>query len=101
MINKNSKIFLAGHNGMIGSAIFRKLKDLNYDNIFTVSKKKIDLTDQKKVSNYLKKIKPDVVILAAAKVGGIKANNEQKADFIFENISIQNNVINSSYQKWS
>ena len=98
MINKNSKIFLAGHNGMIGSAIFRKLKDLNYDNIFTVSKKKIDLTDQKKVSNYLRKIKPDAVILAAAKVGGIKANNEQKADFIFENISIQNNVINSSYQ---
>ena len=61
-------------------------------------KKKIDLTDQKKVSNYLRKIKPDAVILAAAKVGGIKANNEQKADFIFENISIQNNVINSSYQ---
>lgn len=98
MINKNSKIFLAGHNGMVGSAIFRKLKNLNYNNIFTVSKKKIDLTDQKKVSNYLKKIKPDAVILAAAKVGGIKANNEQKADFIFENISIQNNVINSSYQ---
>lgn len=98
MINKNSKIFLAGHNGMVGSAIFRKLKDQNYKNIFTVSKKKIDLTVQKKVSNYLKKIKPDVVILAAAKVGGIKANNEQKADFIFENISIQNNVINSSYQ---
>jgi len=98
MINKNSKIFLAGHNGMVGSAILRKLKDLNYNNIFTVSKKKIDLTNQKKVSNYLKKIKPDAVILAAAKVGGIKANNEQKADFIFENISIQNNVINSSYQ---
>ena len=98
MTNKNSKIFLAGHNGMVGSAIFRKLKYLKYNNIFTVSKKKIDLTDQKKVSNYLKKIKPDVVILAAAKVGGIKANNEQKADFIFENLSIQNNVINSSYQ---
>ena len=98
MTNKNSKIFLAGHNGMVGSAIFRKLKYLKYNNIFTVSKKKIDLTYQKKVSNYLKKIKPDVVILAAAKVGGIKANNEQKADFIFENLSIQNNVINSSYQ---
>ena len=98
MINKSSRIFLAGHNGMVGSAIFRKLKNLNYNNIFTVSKKKIDLTDQKKVSNYIKKIKPDAVILAAAKVGGIKANNEQKANFIFENISIQNNVINSSYQ---
>ena len=98
MINKNSRIFLAGHNGMVGSAIFRKLKELNYKNIFTVSKKIIDLINQKKVSNYIKKIKPDAVILAAAKVGGIKANNEQKADFIFENLSIQNNVINSSYQ---
>jgi len=98
MINKNSRIFLAGHNGMVGSAIFRKLKKLNYKNIFTVSKKKVNLINQKKVSNYLKKIKPDAVILAAAKVGGIKANNERKADFIFENISIQNNVINSSYQ---
>ena len=98
MINKNSKIFLAGHNGMVGSAIFRKLKELHYKNIFTISKKKVDLTNQKKVSNYFKKIKPDIVILAAAKVGGIKANNEQKAKFIFENLSIQNNVINSSYQ---
>ena len=98
MINKNSKIFLAGHKGMVGSAILRKLKELNYKNIFIATKKQLDLSDQKKVSKYLKKIKPHVVILAAAKVGGIKANNENKASFIFENLSIQNNVINSSYQ---
>ena len=98
MLNKNSRIFLAGHNGMVGSAVLRKLRELNYKKIFFISKKKLDLTDQTKVSNYFKKIKPHGVILAAAKVGGIKANNEQKADFIYENLSIQNNVINSSFQ---
>ena len=98
MLNKNSRIFLAGHNGMVGSAVLRKLRELNYKKIFFVSKKKLDLTNQIKVSNYFKKIKPHGVILAAAKVGGIKANNEQKADFIYENLSIQNNVINSSFQ---
>lgn len=98
MINKNSRIFVAGHKGMIGSAVLRKLKKLKYKNIFFASKKQLNLTDQKKVSNYLKRIKPHAVILAAAKVGGIKVNNEKKANFIFENLSIQNNVINSSFQ---
>ncbi len=98
MINKNSKIFVAGHKGMVGSAILRKLKKLKYKNIFFASKKQLNLTDQKKVARYFKKIKPHAVILAAAKVGGIKANNEKKANFIFENLSIQNNVINSSYE---
>ena len=72
MINKNSKIFVAGHNGLIGSAIIRKLKNLNFQNIFTKPKNKLDLRDQKKVLNYFKLIKPDAVILAAAKVGGLK-----------------------------
>ncbi len=98
MINKKSKIFIAGHKGMVGSAILRKLKDLNYKNLFFQSKKQLNLIDQKKVSNYLNKIKPDAVILAAAKVGGIKANNEKRAEFIYENLSIQNNVINASYK---
>ena len=98
MINKRSKIFVAGHKGMVGSAILRKLKDLNYKNIYFQSKKQLNLIDQKKVSNYFSKIKPDAVILAAAKVGGIKANNEKRAEFIFENLSIQNNVINASYE---
>lgn len=96
MISKNSKIFLAGHNGMIGSAIYRKLKK-KYTNVIVIDKKKLDLRDQSKVFNFLKKIKPHVTIIAAAKVGGIKANNEFKADFIYDNISIQNNLIHGSY----
>ena len=98
MINKNSKIFVAGHNGMVGSAILRKLKELNYKKIFFLSRAQLNLIDQNKVFKYLNKIKPDAVILAAAKVGGIKANNEKKAEFIFENLSIQNNVIDSSFR---
>ena len=98
MINKNSKIFLAGHNGMVGSAIFRKLKEMKYKKIFVRSKKQLNLIDQKKVFNFLKKINPDAVILAAARVGGIKANNEKRAEFIFENLAIQNNVIDASFR---
>jgi len=98
MINKNSKIFIAGHKGMIGSAILRQLKKLKYKNLFYKTRKELDLTDQKKVNNYLKKIKPMAVIISAAKVGGIKANNEKRAEFIYENLSIQNNLINSSYR---
>ena len=93
MINKNSRIFVAGHKGMIGSAVLRKLKKLKYKNIFFASKKQLNLTDQKKVSNYLKRIKPHAVILAAAKVGGIKVNNEKKANFIFENLEYELNVL--------
>ena len=96
MISKNSKIFLAGHNGMIGSAIYKKLKK-KYKNIITIDKKKLDLRDQKKVFNFLKKTKPQTTIVAAAKVGGIKANNDFKADFIYDNISIQNNLIHGSF----
>jgi len=98
MINKNSKIFVAGHNGMVGSAILRRLNKLNYKKVFFQTRSQLDLTEQKKVFNYFKKLKPDAVILAAAKVGGIKANNEKRAEFIYENLSIQNNVIHSSFQ---
>ncbi len=98
MINKRSKIFVAGHNGMIGSAILRKLKELKYKKVYFQNKKKLDLRNQNKVYNYIKKLKPDAVILAAAKVGGIKANNEFRGEFIFDNLSIQNNVIDASYK---
>ena len=98
MINKNSKIFVAGHNGMVGSAILRKLKELKYKKVFYKTRSQLDLTEQKKVFNYFNELKPDAVILAAAKVGGIKANNEKRAEFIYENLSIQNNVIHSSFQ---
>jgi len=97
MINKNSKIFVAGHNGMIGSAIVRRLKNLNYKNILIKNRKQLDLTDQKKVYSFLKKLKPHAVILAAAKVGGINANNEYRGEFIYENLAIQNNIIHGSY----
>ena len=83
---------------MIGSAILRKLKSLSYKNLFFRTRNQLDLTNQTKVLNYFNKIKPDAVIIAAAKVGGIKINNEKKSEFIYENLSIQNNVINSSFK---
>jgi GDP-L-fucose synthase len=98
MINKNSKIFIAGHNGMIGSAIIRKLNELKYKKIYFQNKKQLDLRNQNKVYKYINNIKPDAVILAAAKVGGIKANNTFRGEFIFDNLSIQNNVIDASYK---
>ena len=98
MINKNSKIFVAGHNGLVGSAIVRKLKDKGYKNILTVSRLKLDLTNQSKVYNFLKKNKPKYIFIAAAKVGGIYSNNKYRADFIYSNLSIQNNIIHSAYR---
>lgn len=82
---------------MVGSAIVRKYQKEGYKNIFSIDKKKLDLRDQKKVFKYLEKIKPDGVIIAAATVGGIKANNDLKADFIYDNLSIQNNLIHGCY----
>ena len=98
MITQKSRVFLSGHNGMIGSAILRKLKKLKYKNIFTQTRKQLDLRDQSKVYKYLSKIKPEVVIIASAKVGGIEANNNLRAEFIFDNLSIQNNLIDGSYK---
>lgn len=97
MIKKNEKIFLAGHNGLVGSSILRILLKKNYSNIETIDKKKLNLIDQKNVLKFLKRIKPKVVIIAAAKVGGIYANNKFKAEFIYENLQIQNNLIHASY----
>ena len=96
-INKNSKIFLAGHNGLVGSAIYRKLKFYGYKNIIVKTKKQLDLRDQKKVYVFFKKNKFHAVINSAATVGGIHANNKFKADFIYNNIAIQSNIIHSSY----
>ena len=79
MIDKKSKIFVAGHNGLVGSAIIRKLKEKGYKNIITVKKSKLDLTDQKKVFTFLKKKKPKFIFIAAAKVGGIYSNNKYRA----------------------
>ena len=96
-INKNSRIYVAGHNGLVGSAIVRRLKFNNYKNILTVDRKYLDLSDQKKVYQFLKKNKPKAIIIAAARVGGIIANNKYRADFIYENLAIQNNIIHSAF----
>ncbi|MDA9698353.1 GDP-L-fucose synthase [Candidatus Pelagibacter sp.] len=98
MINKNSKIFVAGHNGLVGSAIVKKLKSKGYKKILTIGKSKLDLTNQQKVFDFLKKKKPKFIFIAAAKVGGIYSNNKYKADFIYNNLAIQNNIIYSAYK---
>ena len=97
MINKNTKIFVAGHNGLVGSAILRKLKKLGYKKLITVNRKKVDLTNQSKTFNFIKKTKPKFIFICAAKVGGILANDNFKADFIYQNLQIQNNLIHSAY----
>jgi len=97
MIHKKSKIFVAGHNGLVGSAILRKLKKKGYKKIIIVDRKKLDLTNQSKVMNFIKKNKPDFIFIAAAKVGGILSNKKNKAEFINTNLYIQLNVINSAY----
>tara|TARA_B100001057_G_scaffold214300_1_gene214669 strand:- start:1810 stop:2745 length:936 start_codon:yes stop_codon:yes gene_type:complete len=94
---KKKKIFLAGHKGHVGSAILRRLKRLGYKNIILAERKQLDLTSQSKVFKFLNKKKPHIVIIAAARVGGIIANNTYRAEFIYENLSIQNNLIHGSY----
>lgn len=97
MMKKDSIVYVAGHNGMVGSAIFRRLKNRGFTNILYRTSKELDLTNQQDVLNFFSKEKPDYVFLAAAKVGGIMANNTKKADFIYQNLLIQANVIHSSY----
>ncbi len=96
-MEKGAKIYIAGHRGMVGSAIHRKLIELGYSNIVTRTSQELDLRNQQAVADFFNEEKPDYVFLAAAKVGGIMANNTYRADFIYENIAIQNNVIKSSY----
>ncbi len=96
-MNLNSKFYIAGHNGMVGSSLHRKLKSLGYNNFILADHNNLDLTNQKHTLDFFLRNKPDYVFLAAAKVGGIKANNEFRARFIYQNLMIQNNVIHSSY----
>ncbi len=97
MLSKKSKIFIAGHKGMVGSSIKKKLLKYGYKNLILVDKKKLDLLDQKKVHNFLKKKRPRLVIISAARVGGILANSKFKNKFLYENLQIQNNLIHGSY----
>jgi GDP-L-fucose synthase len=94
----DSKIFVAGHRGLVGSSIVRKLNDLGYKNLIFKSKEKLDLRRQQDVENFFNEEKPEYVFMAAAKVGGIAYNKKYPADFIYENLQIQNNVINSAYK---
>ena len=97
-MNLNDKIYIAGHNGLVGSAILRQLKDVGFSNILTKTHNELDLTNQADVKNFFKTEQPRYVVLAAAKVGGIYANNKVPADFIYENLMIEANIINSAYE---
>jgi GDP-L-fucose synthase len=96
-MQKDSKIYIAGHRGMVGSAIHRRLQSDGFSNFILKSSKELDLRDQQAVAAFFQKEKPEYVFLAAAKVGGIVANNTYRADFIYENLMIQSNVIHQSY----
>jgi len=96
-LEKESKIYVAGHRGMVGSAIVRKLTSLGYTNLLTRTSAELDLRNQQQVSDFFDVEKPEYVFLAAAKVGGIVANNTYRADFLYENLAIQNNIIHGSY----
>ena len=98
LIKKTDRIFIAGHNGMVGNSIKKKLKEFSYKNLLIPGRKELDLLNNKLVENWFKENKPEVVILAAAKVGGIEANSKYPADFIFENLKIQINVIENAWK---
>lgn len=96
-MNKDAKIYVAGHRGMVGSAIIRKLQKEGYTNLISRTSAELDLRNQQAVTDFFASEKPNYVFLAAAKVGGIVANNTYRADFLYENLAIQNNVIHNSY----
>jgi len=98
MLNKNSKIYIAGHRGMVGSSIYDKLIETGYTNFVTRTSKELDLTVQADVDKFFAEERPEIVVLAAAKVGGIMANIESPAVFLYDNLMIQSNVINCSYK---
>jgi len=96
-MNKNSKIYIAGHKGMVGSAILRELKSQGYSNFVLKTRKELDLTSQEQVNNFFEKERPEYVFLTAAKVGGIQANNTYRAEFIYSNLCIQTNIIHAAH----
>lgn len=98
MINKKSKIFVTGHKGLVGSAVLRKLSDLGFKNVITRTRLQLDLRNQRKVNNFFQNHRPQYVINAAAKVGGIYANEKYSAEFLYDNLQIQNNIIYCCYK---
>ena len=99
MMEKNAKIYVAGHRGMVGSAIVRELQRQGYTNIITRTHKELDLTRQDAVEEFFAQEKPEYVFLAAAKVGGIVANQEALADFMYDNMTLEMNVIHSAWRR--
>jgi GDP-L-fucose synthase len=97
VLKKESRIYIAGHKGLVGSSVLKLLKKKGYKNLFFKESKNLDLRKQADTFNYLRKIKPEFVIICAAKVGGIKANNLRRAEFLYDNLSIQNNLIHGSF----
>jgi len=97
-MKKGSKIYIAGHRGMVGSALLRNLNAKGFDNLITRTSKELDLTLQSDVNRFFSDQKPEYIFMAAAKVGGIQANNTYRADFLYENLMIQNNIIHAAYQ---
>lgn len=97
-MNKQSKIYISGHRGMVGSAILNKLKSQGYENLIYQTSSKLDLRNQKAVDEYIATDKPDVIIIAAARVGGILANNEYPYQFLYDNLAIESNLINAAHQ---
>src|SRR5215831_8584672 len=98
MITKSDKIFVAGHRGMVGSALIRRLEGEAFSNVVTRDRAQLDLTDEPAVAKFFKDERPTIVIVAAAKVGGIKANNDYPVEFLLDNLRIQNNVIRSAHE---
>ncbi len=98
LINTQQKIYVAGHNGMVGNSIIRKLKEKNYKNIVYCTRQELDLKNNQQVNEWFKENKPDVVIIAAAKVGGINANNRYPVNFLLDNLKIQNNIIENAWK---
>ena len=97
-MDSNSKVFVAGHNGLVGSAIIRNLEKKNYNNIYWISRDNCDLRNKERVDAYFEQAKPEYVFLAAAKVGGILANRDHPAEFIYDNLMIQTNIIDAAYR---
>ena len=97
-MDSKSKVFVAGHNGLVGSAIIRNLKSKHYENIYWIRRENCDLANKIQVDAYFEQSKPEYVFLAAAKVGGIGANNDYPAEFIYDNLMIQSNIIDAAYR---